>query len=102
MPVGTQDSPDSCPFGHRSLLAARGSEYTPAYVRESIAEDALLDPEQTTVADAHRKFIDEDLRLSPRSRRTYDYSLRTFLEHVQRDFGVDPAKAPVTDLTIEH
>jgi integrase len=62
----------------------------------------MIDPEQTTVADAHRRFIDEDLRLSPRSRRTYDYSLRTFLEHVQRDFGLDPTTAPVTDLTIEH
>jgi integrase/recombinase XerC len=62
----------------------------------------MHDPAQTTIADAHRKFIDEDLRLSPRSRRTYDYSLRTFLELVQRDFGVDPTTAPVTDLTIEH
>jgi integrase/recombinase XerC len=55
-----------------------------------------------TVQDAHRRFIDEDLRLSPRSRRTYDYSIRLFLEYVRRDFGLDPAKAPVTALTIEH
>lgn len=55
-----------------------------------------------TVADAHRRFIDEDLRLSPRSRRTYDYSIRRFLDVVQKDFGLDPQTAPVTDLTIEH
>jgi integrase len=55
-----------------------------------------------TIADAQRRFIDEDLRLSPRSRRTYDYSLRCFLAFVQRDFGIDPAAAPVTDLRIEH
>jgi integrase len=57
---------------------------------------------EMTVQDAHRRFIDEDLRLSPRSRRTYDYSLRCFLEFVERDFGLDATTAPVTDLRIEH
>src|SRR5690606_9670903 len=56
----------------------------------------------TTISDAHRRFIDEDLHLSPRSRRTYDYSIRKFLDHVSRDFGIDPATAPVTDLAIDH
>ena len=55
-----------------------------------------------TITDAYRRFIDEDLHLSPRSKRTYDYSLRKFLEHVTRDFGVDPDTAPVTDLEIGH
>jgi integrase len=61
-----------------------------------------MDTTVTTIQDARRRFIDEDLRLSPRSRRTYDYSLRKFLEHVEADYGVDPLTAPVTDLTIEH
>ncbi|RIK38985.1 MAG: recombinase, partial [Chloroflexi bacterium] len=51
--------------------------------------DAVL-----TIAEAHRRFIDEDLRLSPRTRRTYDYSLRTFLQHIAERHGVDPASAP--------
>jgi integrase/recombinase XerC len=55
-----------------------------------------------TIEDAHRRFIDEDLRLSPRSRRTYDYALRTFLEFINEDFGVEAATAPVTALAIEH
>jgi integrase/recombinase XerC len=55
-----------------------------------------------TIQDAHRRFIDEDLRLSPRSRRTYDYSIRRFLDFVQRDFGIDPTQAGVTSLSIEH
>ncbi|HYI15686.1 MAG TPA: tyrosine-type recombinase/integrase [Thermomicrobiales bacterium] len=55
-----------------------------------------------TVQDAHRRFIDEDLRLSPRSRRTYDYSLRCFLEFVERDFGLVASTSPVTELKIEH
>lgn len=57
---------------------------------------------ETTISDAHRKFIDEDLHLSPRSRRTYDYSIRKFLAHVVADYGLDPAETPVTDLTIDH
>jgi integrase/recombinase XerC len=57
---------------------------------------------ETTISDAHRRFIDEDLHLSPRSKRTYDYSIRKFLDHVTRDFGLDPAVSPVTDLQIEH
>lgn len=35
----------------------------------------------TTISDAHRKFIDEDLHLSPRSRTTYDSAIKKFLEH---------------------
>jgi integrase/recombinase XerC len=57
---------------------------------------------ETTITDAYRRFIDEDLHLSPRSKRTYDYSIRKFLEHVVKDYGIDPNTAPVTDLTIEH
>lgn len=56
----------------------------------------------TTIQDARSRFIDEDLRLSPRSRRTYDYSLRTFLEHLESEHAIDPATAPVTDLKIDH
>ena len=55
-----------------------------------------------TISDARSRFIDEDLRLSPRSRRTYDYSLRKFIEHIVSDYGIDPACSPVTDLQIEH
>lgn len=57
---------------------------------------------ETTISDAHRRFIDEDLHLSPRSRRTYDYSIRKFLDHIARDYGIDPKTAPVTDLAIDH
>lgn len=62
-----------------------------------MSDDAVL-----TIAEAHRRFIDEDLRLSPRTRRTYDYSLRTFLQHIAERHGVDPASAPVTELSVDH
>lgn len=72
------------------------------YVQNDAAATPHAAPDTMTVQDAHRRFIDEDLRLSPRSRRTYDYSIRRFLAYVERDFGIDPATTPVTDLTIEH
>jgi integrase len=62
----------------------------------------VIDIEAMTITDAHRRFIDEDLRLSPRSRRTYDYSLRTFLRFIEDDFGIKPDETPVTALAIEH
>ena len=58
--------------------------------------------ESMTISDAHRRFVDEDLHLSPRSRRTYDYSLRTFLDFLERDFGLQAMSTPVTRLDIEH
>lgn len=57
---------------------------------------------ETTISDAHRIFIDEDLHLAPRSRRTYDSAIKKFLVHVERDFGLDPDTEPVTSLSIEH
>jgi integrase len=57
---------------------------------------------ESTVTDAYRKFIDEDLHLSPRSRRTYDYAIRKFLNHVTADYGLDPDTTPVIDLTVDH
>ncbi len=57
---------------------------------------------ETTISDAHRKFIDEDLHLSPRSRKTYDYAIKKFLAHVEEDYGLDPGEEPVTGLEIEH
>lgn len=57
---------------------------------------------EMTIADAHRRFIDEDLHLSPRSRRTYDYAIRRFVEHLQHDYGIAANEMPVTELTNEH
>lgn len=70
------------------------SEQTPT--EDETSADAM------TIADAHRRFIDEDLHLSPRSRRTYDYALKTFLEFVERDFGLPASETPVTCLHIDH
>src|SRR5687768_17539278 len=89
-----------------AIAIARFAAYTTTMYVQSEQPQSTVEQshssDEMTVQDAHRRFIDEDLRLSPRSRRTYDYSLRCFLEFVERDFGLVAATAPVTDLKIEH
>jgi integrase len=43
-----------------------------------------------------------DLRLAPRSRKTYRQGLKKFLDHLERHEGIDPPSMPVTGVTIEH
>ena len=43
-----------------------------------------------------------DLRLAPRSRKTYRQGIRKFTEHLERHEGIDPATTPVTALTTDH
>lgn len=43
-----------------------------------------------------------DLRLAPRSKKTYRQGVRKFVDHVERHEGIDPDTAPVTELTVQH
>jgi integrase/recombinase XerC len=43
-----------------------------------------------------------DLRLAPRSKKTYRHGVEKFLRHLAQHEGIDPAEAPVTALTAEH
>lgn len=43
-----------------------------------------------------------DLRLSPRSKKTYQIALQDFLAYLQAHCGIDPSTAPVTALTEDH
>lgn len=44
----------------------------------------------------------EDLRLSPRSKKTYRIAVTKFTEHLQTHFDLDPAETPVTSLSEDH
>lgn len=73
------------------------------HTEQTLSQDTSVnDPDAMTISDVHRRFIDEDLHLSPRSRRTYDYSIKTFLRFIEEDYGIEAASAPLTALTIEH
>ncbi|MCA9879183.1 MAG: tyrosine-type recombinase/integrase [Thermomicrobiales bacterium] len=43
-----------------------------------------------------------DLRLSPRTKKTYTHGIDKFLRHVAQHEGIDPEAAPVTALRPEH
>ncbi|HYI24194.1 MAG TPA: tyrosine-type recombinase/integrase [Thermomicrobiales bacterium] len=58
-------------------------------------------PGSMTLAAAVAIFL-ADLRLAPRSRKTYAQGLRKFVDHLERHEGIDPTDFPVAELTIEH
>lgn len=57
--------------------------------------------EGLSIAQAVESFFD-DLRLSPRSKKTYRFAIAKFIEHLVDHFGLDPAEAPVTALNEDH
>lgn len=58
--------------------------------------------EQTmTIAAAEDVFF-ADLRLAPRSKRTYRQGVRKFVEHLEKHEGVDPETALVSDIEVRH
>lgn len=55
----------------------------------------------TTIADAIEDFF-ENLRLSPRSKKTYRTAVTKFTEHLKERFDLDPETSPVTALSEDH
>jgi len=43
-----------------------------------------------------------DLRLAPRSKKTYRQGVRKFVDHLATHEGIDPASTPVTIITADH
>ena len=54
-----------------------------------------------TIAAAVEIFF-ADLRLAPRSKKTYRHGIAKFVRHLERHEGLDPDSAPVTVLTPDH
>lgn len=54
-----------------------------------------------TIAAAVEMFFG-DLRLAPRSKKTYRHGVEKFLRHLAKHEGIDPAAAPVAVLRAEH
>lgn len=57
--------------------------------------------DQLTISGAVDIFFG-DLRLAPRSRTTYRIGITKFLDHLARHEGVDPERAPIEHLSVEH
>ncbi len=58
-------------------------------------------PAELTIAAAVEIFFG-DLRLAPRSKKTYRQGVRKFLDHLATHEGIDAGTAPVTTLQAEH
>lgn len=68
---------------------------------ELAASDDGSGDEPLTIAAAVDLFFG-DLRLSPRTKKTYFHGIDKFLKHVAQHEGIDPNVAPVTALRPEH
>jgi integrase/recombinase XerC len=54
-----------------------------------------------TIAAAVEMFFG-DMRLAPRSKKTYRHGIEKFLRHIERHEGIDPKSAPVSAIAFEH
>ncbi|HET8524153.1 MAG TPA: site-specific integrase [Thermomicrobiales bacterium] len=59
------------------------------------------DEDVITIEGAVEMFFG-DLRLAPRSKKTYRHGITKFLRHLQDHEGIDPAKTPITHLHPDH
>lgn len=57
--------------------------------------------EALSIAAAIEMFFG-DLRLAPRSKKTYRHGVDKFVRHLERHEGIDPLTAPVTAIVAEH
>ncbi len=70
-------------------------------------DSALAIPAATPAADvvtmiAAVEMFFGDLRLAPRSKKTYRHGIAKFLRHLADHEGIDPEVAPVTAITADH
>lgn len=65
------------------------------------AIDFIGESEVLTIAAAIEVFFG-DLRLAPRSKKTYRHGITKFVRHLEQHEGIDPEKAPVTVIRPEH
>jgi integrase len=81
--------PDTSPF--------RGGDRQPG--AWPVGDDA--DAEHLTIAAAVEMFFG-DLRLAPRSKKTYRHGMTKFLRHLEENEGIDTSVAPVSIIKTEH
>ncbi len=78
-----------------------GSRPVPVPLPHDAQSDPVVPKEALTIEAAVEMFFG-DLRLAPRSRRTYRQGIKKFLDHLLTHEGIDASTASVTDLRTEH
>jgi integrase len=76
-------------------MSSTTSILSAARERDSTSESAV------TIATAVEMFFG-DMRLAPRSKKTYRHGLDKFLRHIEQHEGIDPTNAPVTAISADH
>lgn len=86
----------------RPLAAPRAQIAVPADpIQPVTVEGVPKESEALTIAAAVEMFFG-DLRLAPRSKKTYRHGITKFVRHLERHEGLDPAAAPVTTIRPDH
>jgi integrase/recombinase XerC len=62
----------------------------------------LYDQSETITINAAVEIFFGDLRLAPRSKKTYRHGIAKFVRHLAEHEGIDPDVAPVTIISAEH
>ncbi len=69
--------------------------------REAVDPGPPADDAELTITAAVELFFG-DLRLAPRSKKTYRHGITKFLRHLSQHEGIDPNVAPVSAIQAEH
>ena len=102
-PANRMPRPQAVPtLPERGPWPATGPGASPDADPGTRAEPATpSNPVTQTVTEAVEQFFG-DLRLAPRSKKTYRHGIAKFLRHLAQHEGIDPDAAPVTAIAAEH
>jgi integrase/recombinase XerC len=86
-------------MGHPLASSGEIGESSSSADHLPLARDPISD--ELTIAAAVELFFG-DLRLAPRTKKTYWHGIAKFLRHLSRHEGIDPEEAPVSALRPDH
>ena len=84
-----------------SILAEQSRNQGAGAAADPLPAEPAVDSDDLTIAAAVDVFF-ADLRLAPRSKKTYWHGIAKFLRHLAQHEGIDPEAAPVTALRPDH
>jgi integrase/recombinase XerC len=68
---------------------------------DGLQAESVRNSEEISIQTAVEMFFG-DMRLAPRSKKTYRHGVEKFLRHIETHEGIDPATAPVSAIHPEH
>lgn len=77
-------------------------EHSSLDISNSADPSTNVSTDELLTIDAAVEIFFGDLRLAPRSKKTYRQGVRKFLDHLSAHEGIDPKTAPLVSLVAEH